>query len=51
MIRIVFLILLLFVLVVPSLAQEKRYSVPIGKSPSYGTENSPITIIEFLDYQ
>jgi len=32
-------------------ASEKRYNVPIGNSPSWGPENAPITIVEFIDYQ
>ncbi|MBF0327566.1 MAG: hypothetical protein HQL10_00235 [Nitrospirae bacterium] len=30
---------------------EKRYSVSIDNSPSYGNSNAPVTIIEFIDYQ
>lgn len=43
---------LVFILMIaiPSLAEE-RYTIPIENSPSYGPENAPITIIEFLDYQ
>jgi hypothetical protein len=29
-------------------AQEKRYDVPIGDSPSLGPKDAPVTIIEFL---
>jgi hypothetical protein len=32
-------------------ADEKRFSVPIGDSPSTGPANAPVTIIEFLDFQ
>ncbi|UCD34011.1 MAG: hypothetical protein JSU90_06835 [Nitrospiraceae bacterium] len=32
-------------------AEETRYNIPIGESPSWGPENAPVTIIEFLDYQ
>lgn len=32
-------------------AQEKRYSLPVEGSPSYGPLDAPVTIIEFLDYQ
>lgn len=28
-----------------------RFDVPVGDSPSFGPENAPVTIIEFLDYQ
>lgn len=42
----VFLLIIAF----PSLAEE-RYTIPIENSPSYGSENAAVTIIEFLDYQ
>jgi hypothetical protein len=42
---------LLFLLACSAAADEKRYSVPIGDSPSMGPENAPVTIIEFLDFQ
>ncbi len=46
------LLLLLFLVSVSTAAtDEKRYSVPIGDSPSLGPENAPVTIIEFLDFQ
>jgi hypothetical protein len=32
-------------------ADEKRFAVPIGDSPSTGPANAPVTIIEFLDFQ
>jgi hypothetical protein len=32
-------------------ADEKRFPVPIGDSPSTGPMNAPVTIIEFLDFQ
>ncbi len=34
-----------------AVAEEKRFSVPIGDSPSTGPLNAPVTIIEFLDFQ
>ncbi|MCE5194697.1 MAG: DsbA family protein [Nitrospiraceae bacterium] len=37
--------------VIFSYADEKRYSLPIENSPSYGPADAPVTIIEFLDYQ
>ena len=48
--RLVFAVLLLF-LTFPAAADEKRYSVPIGDSPSMGPADAPVTIIEFLDFQ
>jgi hypothetical protein len=32
-------------------ADEKRFTVPIGASPSIGPSDAPVTIIEFLDFQ
>ncbi len=45
------LIVLLFIAISNSSADEIRYSVPVGDSPVLGPPNAPITIIEFLDYQ
>lgn len=44
-------IIILLSSVVFSYADEKRYSLPIENSPSYGPADAPVTIIEFLDYQ
>ena len=46
---ILFLCLALFSL--SAAADEKRYTVPVGDSPSLGPANAPVTIIEFLDFQ
>jgi len=32
-------------------AEEKRFEVPIGDSPSMGPADAPVTIIEFIDFQ
>ena len=32
-------------------AEEKRFDVPIGDSPSLGPAGAPITMIEFIDFQ
>jgi len=32
-------------------AQEKRYSVPLGDSPSRGPQDARITMVEFIDFQ
>jgi hypothetical protein len=32
-------------------AEQKRFDVPIGDSPSKGPTNAPVTIIEFIDFQ
>jgi len=36
---------------VPARAADIRYGVPAGDSPSIGSANAPVTIVEFLDYQ
>ncbi|NCO83663.1 MAG: hypothetical protein GW872_04830 [Nitrospirae bacterium] len=47
-----FLIIIVILFIAPySLAEEKRYNVPILDSPVLGPANAPVTIIEFLDYQ
>lgn len=39
-------------LIVPALVlAENRYDVPTEGSPSWGPENAPVTMIEFIDYQ
>jgi uncharacterized protein YdeI (BOF family) len=47
------LVIVLFVTLISlsALAEEKRFSVPTGDSPSTGPVNAPVTIIEFLDFQ
>ena len=47
------LIILLFIFftVPSSFADEQRYNVPLEDSPSCGSQNAPVTMIEFLDYQ
>jgi hypothetical protein len=32
-------------------ADEKRYVVPLDDSPSCGSPNAAVTVVEFLDYQ
>ncbi|HWR71910.1 MAG TPA: hypothetical protein VN604_01940 [Nitrospirota bacterium] len=32
-------------------AQEKRFTVPIGSSPSVGPPDARVTLIEFIDFQ
>jgi protein-disulfide isomerase len=34
-----------------ALADEKRFSVPLGDSPATGPANAPVTIVEFIDFQ
>ena len=49
--RPVLVAVLLLLVALPSLAAEKRFTVPVGNSPSTGPENAPVTIIEFIDFQ
>jgi hypothetical protein len=44
-------VILLFLLSGVGGAEEKRFNVPIGDSPSCGPKNAPVTMVEFLDYQ
>lgn len=44
-------IMMVALISVSAFAEDKRFSVPIGDSPSTGPENAPVTIIEFLDFQ
>jgi hypothetical protein len=44
-------IVLVTLISLSAFAGEKRFSVPIGDSPSTGPMNAPVTIIEFLDFQ
>jgi hypothetical protein len=43
--------ILLLLLCTITQAEEKRFEVPIGDSPSMGPADAPVTIIEFLDFQ
>lgn len=43
--------IILLIAVAVSSAQEKRFSVPIGNSPSQGPQDARITLIEFIDFQ
>jgi len=36
---------------VSAFADEKRFDLPLGDSPSTGPINAPVTMIEFLDFQ
>jgi hypothetical protein len=48
--RLIFWVLL-FLFAGLAQAEEKRYSIPIGDSPSIGPANATVTIIEFIDFQ
>ncbi len=43
--------ILLVLSVCSATAEEKRYTVPIGDSPSTGPAGAPVIIVEFLDFQ
>ncbi len=47
------LLICIFVLLLFGMAhaEEKRFDVPIGDSPSQGPTDAPVTIIEFIDFQ
>ncbi|HXY53519.1 MAG TPA: hypothetical protein VEM40_02480 [Nitrospirota bacterium] len=45
------LVMVLFFFAVSASAEEKRYTVPLGDSPTSGPQDAPVTIIEFLDFQ
>jgi protein-disulfide isomerase len=47
----VFWIALMLLAAVPAGADDVRYAVPVGDSPSIGPATAPVTIVEFLDYQ
>ncbi len=32
-------------------AETKRIAVPLEGSPSFGSQNAPVTLVEFIDYQ
>lgn len=44
-------IMIMALISISAVAEEKRFPVPIGDSPSTGPLNAPVTIIEFLDFQ
>ncbi len=45
------LVVLLFSLASPLLGAEKRYTIPTEDSPFMGPKDTPVTIVEFIDYQ
>ena len=45
------MVFLLLLVAAVSYAAEKRFVVPVEDSPSYGPNNAPVTIIEFIDFQ
>jgi len=49
--RLVLWIALALITAVPAEADDIRYAVPAGDSPSIGPANAPVTIVEFIDYQ
>jgi hypothetical protein len=47
----IFIILFAILLVATASAEIKRYNVSLEGSPSAGSQNAAVTIIEFIDYQ
>jgi len=45
------LVIVVFLLTVSASAEEKRYSVPLGDSPTLGPPDALVTVVEFLDFQ
>lgn len=45
------LVMAFFLLAVSASAEEKRYPVPLGDSPTLGPLDAPVTVVEFLDFQ
>lgn len=43
-------VLLVFVSTL-ALAEERRFDIPLGDSPSLGPTDAPVTVVEFLDFQ
>ena len=48
--KLIFIVIITFISA-SAFADERRFSVPVGDSPSTGPLNAPVTIIEFLDFQ
>ncbi len=34
-----------------AISSEQRLTLPLENSPSFGPENAPVTIVEFIDFQ
>ena len=49
--RLVFITILSLIFFSNVFASEKRYNLSVENSPYIGSENAPVTIIEFIDYQ
>ncbi len=45
------LIIVGVLIAISAVAEEKRFSVPLGDSPSTGPMNALVTIVEFIDFQ
>jgi hypothetical protein len=43
--------IMFFLVVFSAVAEEQRFTIPIGDSPTAGLVNAPVTIIEFIDFQ
>lgn len=49
--RSIVLSLLLGLLSFTAAGAADRITVPLDNSPSFGPENAPVTIVEFIDFQ
>jgi len=47
---IVFIFIVLFIMA-HAFSGEQRYNLRVENSPFIGSENAPVTIVEFIDYQ
>jgi len=45
------LVMVFVLLAVSASAEEKRYQVPLGDSPTLGPPDAAVTLVEFLDFQ
>lgn len=49
--RIILLLCAVLLFTASGAAEEKRFTIPLGDSPSLGPAEAPVTIIEFIDFQ
>lgn len=49
--KLIFSIFIVLFIMTHAFAGEQRYNIPVENSPVIGSENAPVTIIEFIDYQ
>lgn len=51
MLKRIFICVFALLLIGVAHAEQKRFEVPIGDSPSQGPADAAVTIIEFIDFQ